>query len=286
MPEDDQAVDPRVPPTGRRERRRRRRRRKGQGPSRGLYLLPHLITTANLFFGFFAIVQAFAGKPDLAALGIILAGVCDTIDGRVARLANATSRFGMEYDSIADTVSFGVAPAMLAFSAGNLAVLGRPGWVMVFLYTVCAALRLARFNVSPGRYRGRFEGMPSPAAAGCVASTQWFVSFLRDNGVAFSVPEFAVAGGVALLGLLMVSPIPYRSGKELDLRHSFGTLVMVVIALALIVQEPSVTLFVIGVVYALSGPADWMVRKLTGRQLEELELPAAGTIADSAGTES
>jgi CDP-diacylglycerol--serine O-phosphatidyltransferase len=228
-------------------------------------------------------VQAFAGKPDLAALGIVLAGVCDTIDGRVARLANATSRFGMEYDSIADTVSFGVAPAMLAFSAGNLAVLGRPGWVMVFLYTVCAALRLARFNVSPGRYRGRFEGMPSPAAAGCVASTQWFVSFLRDNGVFFEVPEFLVAGGVALLGLLMVSPIPYRSGKELDLRHSFGTLVMVVIALALIIQEPSVTLFVIGVVYALSGPFDWLVRRATGSELEELPSPS---LPDSPRTES
>ena len=90
-------------------------------------------------------------------------------DGRVARMTHSTSKFGMEYDSIADTVSFGVAPAMLAFAAGNLGVLGRPGWVMVFLFTACAALRLARFNVSPGRYRGRFEGMPSPAAAGVVA---------------------------------------------------------------------------------------------------------------------
>ena len=258
-----------------RRRERRRRRRAGElGPPRGLYLLPHLITTANLFFGFYAIVQAFAGKPDLAALGIVLAGVCDALDGRVARLARATSRFGLEYDSIADTVSFGVAPAMLAFSAGNLQVLGRPGWVMTFLFTACAALRLARFNVSPGRYKGRFEGMPSPAAAGCVASTQWFVSFLRDNGVAVVVPEFVVAGCVAMLGLLMVSPIPYRSGKELDLRHSFRTLVLVVIALALIIQEPSVTLFVIGVVYAASGPADWIYRRAAGIQLEEVATPA------------
>jgi CDP-diacylglycerol--serine O-phosphatidyltransferase len=285
MPEDDGGPSRPLEgeATGKRERRRRRRRRRrGEGPPRGLYLIPHLITTANLFFGFYAIVQAFTGRPDLAALGIVLAGVCDTIDGRVARLAKATSRFGMEFDSIADTVSFGVAPAMLAFSAGNLAVLGRPGWVMVFLYTACAAMRLARFNVSPGRYRGRFEGMPSPAAAGMVASTQWFVSFLRQNGVPFDVPEFLVAGGVAALGLLMVSPIPYRSGKELDLRHSFGTLVMAVIALALIIQEPSVTLFVIGVVYTLSGPFDWVVRKLTGAELEELEPP----LQESARTES
>jgi CDP-diacylglycerol--serine O-phosphatidyltransferase len=258
--------------TGRGRRRRRRRRSAGE-PARGLYLLPHLITTANLFFGFYAIVQAFAGRPDHAAGGIVLAGVCDAIDGRVARLAKATSRFGVEYDSIADTVSFGVAPAMLAFSAGNLQVLGRPGWVMAFLFTACAALRLARFNVSPGRYKGRFEGMPSPAAAGCVASTQWFISFLRDNGVALQVPEFAVALGVAALGLLMVSPIPYRSGKELDLRHSYGTLVLVVIALALIVQEPSVTLFVIGLVYACSGPVEWVYRRATGATLEELPPP-------------
>jgi CDP-diacylglycerol--serine O-phosphatidyltransferase len=256
-----------------RRRERRRRRRAEGGPRRGLYLLPHLITTANLFFGFYAIVQAFAGKPDLAAGGIILAGVCDAIDGRVARLTRAASRFGLEYDSIADTVSFGVAPAMLAFSAGNLQVMGRPGWVMAFLFTACAALRLARFNVTPARYKGRFEGMPSPAAAGCVASTQWFVSFLRENGIPFAVPEFVVAGGLALLGLLMVSPIPYRSGKELDLRHSFGTLVLVVIALTLIVQEPSVTLFAIGVIYAASGPFEWLFRRATGATLEELPAP-------------
>jgi CDP-diacylglycerol--serine O-phosphatidyltransferase len=254
--------------------RSRRRRRRDRGERlRGLYLLPHLLTTANLFFGFYAIVHAFTGKPDLAALGIILAGVCDALDGRVARLARTTSRFGVEYDSIADTVSFGVAPAMLAFSAGHLQVLGRPGWVLAFLFTACAALRLARFNVTSERYKGRFEGMPSPAAAGMVASTQWFVTFLRNHGVAFSAPEWAVAGGVAILGLLMVSSIPYRSFKELDLRHSFGTLVLAVVALALVVQEPSVTLFVIGIAYAVSGPAEWLWRRAAGRPLEKLSEP-------------
>jgi CDP-diacylglycerol--serine O-phosphatidyltransferase len=261
---------------GRRSRRRRRRRRErvdGDGPRRGLYLLPHLITTANLGFGFYAIVQSFAGRHDLAALGIVLAAVADGIDGRVARLTGATSRFGMEYDSIADTVSFGVAPAMLAFSAGHLHVLGRPGWVMAFTFTVCAALRLARFNVTPARYKGRFEGMPSPAAACMVAATQWFVSFLRDSGIAFTVPALVVALGVVALGLLMVSPIPYRSNKELDLRHSYGTLVLVVIALLLVIQEPSVTLFAIGVAYVLSGPVAWVWRRATGRDLEELPAP-------------
>jgi CDP-diacylglycerol--serine O-phosphatidyltransferase len=270
-----------VPGETRRQRRRRRRhhRRQTGEPLPGVYLAPHLVTTANLFFGFFAIVQAFAGKPDLAAGGIILAGVCDAIDGRIARLARTSSRFGVEYDSIADTVSFGVAPAMLAFSAGDLQVLGRPGWVMTFLFTACAALRLARFNVSPGRYKGRFEGMPSPAAAGVVASTQWFTSLLRESGYPLDVPPLAIALGVAFLGLLMVSPIPYRSNKELDLRHSFGTLVLVVVALALIVQEPSVTLFVIGIVYTCSGPVEWVIRRVRGTKLEEL--PTAESSAET-----
>jgi CDP-diacylglycerol---serine O-phosphatidyltransferase len=254
-------------------RRRRRRRARGQ-PSRGLYLLPHVITTANLFFGFYAIVHAFQGSADRAALGIVLAAVCDAIDGRVARLARSTSRFGGEFDSIADTVSFGVAPAMLAFSGGHLAGLGRAGWVMAFLFTACAALRLARFNVSPGRYKGFFEGMPSPAAAGMVATTQWFVSFLRESGLEVEVPEVFVASGLVVLGLLMVSPIPYRSGKELDLRHSYGTLVLVVIALALIAWEPSVTLFAMTFAYCLWGPIEWLWRRATSTPLPEIA-PAA-----------
>jgi len=262
-------------PGARRFRRRRRRRRDGK-PRRGLYLLPHLVTTAGVFFGFWAIVHAFNGKYDLAALGIVLAALCDAIDGRVARLARATSRFGMEYDSIADTVSFGVAPAILAYSAGHLSDLGRTGFVMTFLFTACAALRLARFNVAPSRYKGRFEGMPSPAAAGIVASTQWFVSFLREQDVQVFVPGAAVAAGVAILGLLMVSAIPYRSFKELDLRHSYGTLVLVVFAIALIVQEPSVTLFVIGLLYAASGPAEWIYRRVAKRPLQRLAEPAEG----------
>jgi len=264
--------EPRRPRRFRRRRRTRERRR-----PRGLYLLPHLFTTANLFFGFYAIVQAFAGRADLAALGIVLAGLCDAVDGRIARLARSSSRFGVEYDSIADTVSFGVAPAMLAFSAGNLEVLGRTGWVMAFLFTACAALRLARFNVAPSRYRGRFEGLPSPAAAGVVATTWWFASFLRGHGAEFDVPESAVASGMAVLGLLMVSPIPYRSFKELDLRHGYGTLVVAIFAGALIIQEPRVSLFGLGVAYAISGPAEWLWRRAQGRPLAEPEAAAGET---------
>ena len=251
------------------EKHQYHRRRREHGEShRGWFVLPHLVTTAGLFFGFYAIVQAFNDKPELAALGIVLAAVCDAFDGRLARLTHSTSRFGLEYDSIADTVSFGVAPAMLAFSAGNLQVLGRTGWVMAFLFTACAALRLARFNVAPSRYRGRFEGLPSPAGAGMVATTVWFVAFLREFGLEFSVPAGFVAAGTAILGLLMVTAIPYRSFKEVDLRHSYGTVVLMVFVIALIINEPSVTLFVICLAYCVSGPVEWLWRRHTGRVLE------------------
>jgi len=257
---------------GRERPRRRRRRRRAfrPGPPRGLLLLPHLLTTAGLGFGFFAIVKAFAGQHELAATAIILAMLCDVFDGRIARLAKSTSKFGGEYDSIADTVSFGVAPAMLAVSAGNLQALGRAGWMMAFLYTACAALRLARFNVAPSRYRGRFEGLPSPAAAGVIASTDLFVEFLREQGIGVDVPEFLVAGSTAILGLLMVSSIPYRSFKEIDLRHSFITLVFAVFAVVLLVLEPSVSLFTIGIAYTLHGPVEWLWRWRSGHSLEEV----------------
>jgi CDP-diacylglycerol--serine O-phosphatidyltransferase len=255
------------------ERRRRRRRARG-GRRRGLYLLPSLFTTGNLFFGFYAIIHAILGDPDKAALGIVLAAVFDTLDGRVARLAHATSKFGAEYDSLADIVAFGVAPAVLAFTAGDLRVLGRPGWMMVFVYTVCAALRLARFNVHPSRYKGRFEGLPSPAAALMVAATVWFMEFVHERWADLRFPELLVAVATMVIGLLMVTTIPYRSFKELDLRHSYGTLVLVVIALVLVSIEPSVTLFGIGVAYIVSGPIEWVWRLRTGKQLEEIPLAA------------
>jgi len=255
--------------------RRRRRRRARGGRRRGMYLLPGLFTTGNLFFGFYAIIHATLGNSNRAALGIVLAAIFDTLDGRIARLAHATSKFGAEYDSLADVVAFGVAPAVLAFAAGDLRVLGRPGWMMVFVYTVCAALRLARFNVHPSRYRGRFEGLPSPAAALMVAATVWFTDFVHVHFVRFRFPEAVVAIGVVSVGLLMVSTFPYRSFKELDLRHSYGTLVFVIIALVLVALEPRVTLFGIGVAYVASGPIEWLWRRKYGHPLEELPPPSA-----------
>lgn len=256
-------------------RRRRRRRRRG-GERRGLYLLPQLFTTANLFFGFFSMIQSTQGHFDRAALGIVLAGLCDALDGRVARLARSTSRFGSEYDSLADVVSFGVAPAFLAYLSGDLAMLQRTGWILAFLFTACAALRLARFNVQPSRYAGRFEGLPSPAAAGMVAATQWFHSFLLQQGYGITAPPLVVGGLLAGLGLLMVSAVPYRSFKEVDTRHRFRTIVLVIVALAVIVQEPSLWLFVLGAGYVAAGPIEWAWRALSGRRLVASPARATG----------
>ena len=265
-------------------RRERRRRRRQNGDHAGIAaLLPNLFTTFNLAAGFYSIVQSGEGNFERAAVALIFATVFDILDGRLARLAHSESRFGSEYDSIADTVSFGVAPALLAFNAGQFHELGWTGWVMGFMFTAGAALRLARFNVTPQRYPGRFEGLPSPAAAGMVLSTVLFVGFLRETGFEVSVPASLPAFGLAALGLLMVSPIPYHSGKNLKL-SGYRALVVSVFALGLVLARPDVTLFLIGIVYVSSGPIGWFLRKRSGQQLEEIAHatpgPAAAAPAD------
>ena len=258
----------------RRRRRRRRPSRNRRRPGRGFgALLPHLFTTANLAAGFYAIVKASTGDPLGASYAIFFAGIFDLLDGRAARLTGSESRFGAEYDSIADTVSFGVAPALIAFHAGGFLELGWTGWVMAFMYTACAGLRLARFNVSSGRYRGRFDGLPSPSGAGMVVSSVWFASFLRDSGLEPTMPAMLPAIGVALLGLLMVSPIPYRSFKDLKVRGSYPTIVIMVVMMVVLAAKPSVTFFLVGLLYVASGPFEWYWRHRTGRSLEEI-LPA------------
>ncbi len=267
---------------GRRGRRRRRRRRERQ-PRRGIAaLLPHLLTTGNLAAGFYAIVEASTGDPVRASWAILVAGIFDTLDGRAARMTHSESHFGVEYDSIADTVSFGVAPAVIAFHAGGFLELGWTGWVMAFVFTACAALRLARFNVTSGRYRGRFDGLPSPAAAGMVVSTVWFVGFLREVGYEPTVPAMLPALAVAAIGLLMVSPIPYRNGKDVRVRRSNGSIVAAVLVFTLLVAKLNVSFFLVGLIYVSSGPFDWYWRHHTGRSLEEL-VPGEGAEATASG---
>jgi CDP-diacylglycerol---serine O-phosphatidyltransferase len=270
---------------GRRRRRRGRRRIPGGVGAFGT-LLPHLLTSGNLAAGFYAIVKASTGDPVQASYAIFIAAIFDVLDGRAARMAGSESRFGAEYDSIADTVSFGVAPAVIAFHAGGFLELKWAGWVMAFVYTACASLRLARFNVSAGRYRGRFDGLPSPAAAGMVVSTVWFHEFLVSQGVALTLPAMLPAIGVALVGLLMVSPIPYRSFKHVAVRGSFGATVVMVIVCIVLIIEPGLNFFLMGVAYVASGPLEWYWRHRTGGQLEAAvdEDAAAGRIDSEAET--
>jgi CDP-diacylglycerol--serine O-phosphatidyltransferase len=254
--------------TGRRGRRRRRGRGNGSAVRTFGSLLPSLLTTCNLAAGFFAIVRASTGDPLTASYAIFVAAVFDMLDGRAARLTGSESRFGAEYDSIADTVSFGLAPAVIAFHSGGLIEMQWAGWVMAFVYTACGSLRLARFNVSSGRYRDRFDGLPTPAAAGMVVSTVWFAGFLEAQGMGFPLPPFLAALGLVFLGLLMVSPIPYRNFKEVNVRGSYSATVVMVIIVLVLILEPGVSFFAIGLAYVLSGPLAWWWRRRTGRILE------------------
>jgi CDP-diacylglycerol--serine O-phosphatidyltransferase len=226
-----------------------------------------LLTTANLAAGFYAIIKASDGDVLTASYAIFVAALFDMLDGRAARMTGNVSRFGGEYDSIADTVSFGVAPAVLAFHAGGISTLGWAGWVMTFVYTACASLRLARFNVSSGRYQGRFDGLPTPAAAGMVVSAVWFKNFLVGPEIGLGLPPVVPALGVMFLGLLMVSPIPYHSFKDLRFGQSYSATVIPVIVSILLVVEPGLNFFLVGLAYVGSGPAGIVWRWRTGRAL-------------------
>jgi len=261
-------------PEGKKRRRRRRRRRKDDPDRMGFAaLLPQLLTTANLAAGFFAIVKASGGEVMIASYAIFVAAVFDILDGRAARMTGNVSRFGAEYDSIADTVSFGVAPAVLAFHAGSFASLGWAGWVMAFVYTACASMRLARFNVQSGRYEGRFDGMPTPAGAGMVVSAVWFKTFLVGPEVGLGLPPLLLALGVVSLGLLMVSPIPYHSFKNVRFGRSYSATVLPVIISILLITEPGLNIFLVGLAYVASGPAGYIWRSRTGRELLPVEDP-------------
>jgi CDP-diacylglycerol--serine O-phosphatidyltransferase len=233
-------------------------RGKSHGDSiRGIYLLPNLLTTAGLFCGFYAIVAAINSQFVASAHAILLAGVFDVLDGKIARLTHSTSAFGVQYDSLSDLTSFGLAPGLLVYLWG-LHEVGRIGWVAAFIYVVCAALRLARFNVQSATQDKRyFRGLPTPAAAGVLATTVLFyheVQNLLGHPLEVGRPVWfvAVAYGVAFL---MVSNIRYRSFKEIDLRsrYHFKVLLALVLGGIVIVAAHEITLFALAVAYAASG---------------------------------
>ncbi|HEX9591817.1 MAG TPA: CDP-diacylglycerol--serine O-phosphatidyltransferase [bacterium] len=231
---------------------------KAHGDSiRGIYLLPNLLTTAGLFCGFYAIVAAINGHFVAAAHSILLAGVFDILDGKIARLTHSSSAFGVQYDSLSDLTSFGLAPGLLVYLWG-LHEVGRIGWVAAFMYVACAALRLARFNVQSGiQDRRYFRGLPTPAAAGVLATTVLFyheVQNMLGHPLEMGRPVWfvAVAYGVAFL---MVSNIRYRSFKEIDLRsrYHFKVLLSLVLGGIVIVAAHEFTLFALAVSYTASG---------------------------------
>lgn len=221
---------------------------------RGIYLLPNIFTTAALFAGFYAITAALNQHFESAAIAIFVAMILDGMDGRVARLTNTQSAFGAEYDSMADMISFGAAPALVIY-IWSLTSLGKLGWVAAFVHCAGAALRLARFNTQIGTADKRFfQGLPSPSAAAILAGFVWLCV---DNNIAGSSVTYLALGLSVATGLLMVSNFRYYSFKDVDLRGRMPFLKAIVIMLAFAVgfTNPPLTLFLFFTVYAVSGPA-------------------------------
>lgn len=222
---------------------------------RGIYLLPNLFTTAALFAGFFAIVSAMEGAFDHAAAAIFVAMVLDGVDGRVARLTNTQSEFGTQYDSLADLISFGLAPS-LVIHQWALHDLGKVGWLVAFLYTAGAALRLARFNTQVAKSDKRFfQGLASPAASALLAGLVWAGWANGLDGEALWLPAVVLT---VLGGVLMVSNLRYRSFKDVDVkgRVPFVALLVVVLVFVLIASDPPQVLFAVALLYAVSGPVE------------------------------
>ena len=237
-----------------------------RAPRRGIYLLPNLLTTANLFCGFYSLVATIHADYVTAAIAVLVAMVFDLVDGRVARATHATSRFGMEYDSLADLVSFGVAPGLLLY-LWALDSYDKLGWLAVFLYVVCGALRLARFNTQTAQEGTKhFVGLPIPAAAGMAVTTILFDHQILAMGK--EVRPLVILILTYALAYLMVSGIRYRSLKEFRLweRKPFSFLVGSVLLLVVFAAEPRIMLFLTFLVYTLSGPVESVLYPL-GRNL-------------------
>ncbi|MFZ5447999.1 MAG: CDP-diacylglycerol--serine O-phosphatidyltransferase [Thermodesulfobacteriota bacterium] len=250
---------------------RRRRKKKDKRRFRGVYLLPNLITTGSLFAGFYAIVAAMDGRFYAAAWAILISLILDGLDGRIARLTQSTSGFGVQYDSLADLVAFGVAPGILVY-LWSLKDFKQFGWAAAFLFVVCGALRLARFNVQQGSMDPRyFNGLPIPAAAMMVATS---VAFYHELGgiIAPQGSKF-VLGMMYVLSFLMVSNIKYISFKKVELfrRHPFHTLVGLVLIFVVVATAPNIMGFLLMLVYVASGPVSTIMYYRRRALLEKIE---------------
>ena len=240
---------------------------------KGIYILPNLFTLAALFGGFYAVVMAMNGRFDLAAVGVFCAMVLDSLDGRVARMTNTQSAFGEQMDSLSDMVSFGAAPALIAYEWA-LKGLGRWGWIAAFVYCACAALRLARFNVNTGVVDKRFfQGLPSPAAAALVAGFIWLMTEIGVRGedlewLSWKQITWTMFVVTLYSGLTMVTNVPFYSFKDVQMKKSVPFVVIVLIALviAIINIHPPIVLFSVFVIYGLSGYAVYGWRRAKGQQ--------------------
>ena len=236
---------------------------------KGIYMLPNAVTLAALFCGFYAIVMAMNKRFDLATTGIFAAMILDSLDGRVARMTNTQSEFGEQMDSLSDMVSFGAAPALVAYE-WSLHALGRWGWIAAFVYCACAALRLARFNVNTGVVDKRwFQGLPSPSAAALVAGFIWLMTDVQ-RGYEQYVSNQVLAWGMFAItlyaGITMVTNLPFYSFKDLQTRKSvpFVSVVLVVLLIAVVNIDPPLVLFGAFVLYAVSGFVVYARRKSRG----------------------
>jgi CDP-diacylglycerol--serine O-phosphatidyltransferase len=231
---------------------------------RGIYLLPNAFTTAGLFCGFYAIVMAMGQKFDYAAIAIFAAMLLDSIDGRVARLTHTQSEFGAQYDSLADMVSFGAAPALVVY-VWALQGMGKLGWLAAFVYCAGGALRLARFNTNIGVVDKRyFQGLPSPAAAALVAGFIWL---MQDLGYAGAELSWAAWTITLYAGLTMVTNVPFYSFKDINYRKSvpFIAIFLIVLAFVAVAGDPPKVLFSLFVLYGLSGYVVYFWRLAKGK---------------------
>ena len=257
---------------------------------KGIYLLPNLLTTAGLFSGFFAVVSSMNGRFEAAAVAVFVAMIFDGLDGRVARITNTQSDFGAEYDSMADMVSFGMAPALVAYNWG-LSDLGKLGWFAAFIYVAGAALRLARFNTQVGVADKRFfQGLASPAAAAVVCGFVWLGVEYDINGNDIGLIVALVTG---LSGLLMVSNFKYNSFKEVNWNGKvpFVALLVILLIFIIVATEPALVLFIVFALYALAGPINTFrtVDKVTlsdvvGDQVEDADFVAKVSAEDTEET--
>jgi len=240
---------------------------------RGVYLLPNLLTSAALFAGFYSIISGINGNYEAAAIAIVVAGLLDGLDGRVARLTKTQSDFGEQYDSLADLISFGLAPALLAFnwslsSLSEISVLaGKLGWLAAFLFAACAALRLARFNTQVSSVDKRyFQGLASPAAAGTLVFTIWF---FVDHGVAGDTVRWLVFLETVVLGILMFSRVRYfsfKAGPDSD-RVPTAWILLAVLVIVLLALDPPIMGMIFGIAYVLSG----LIITVTGRRSRKIK---------------